>query len=106
MTVIHIPFYYSHHSSFQGELNQRWGTTIAIVSFILTVSYVPNIIWWQIEMIHTENNYPRLSMFANTVTVFNSCANPVIYALRTEAFKRALLRTLRSGGDKPIDVPD
>ena len=79
---------------------------MAIVSFILTVSYVPNIIWWQTEMIHTDSNYPLLSMFANTVTVFNSCANPVIYALRTEAFKRALLRTLRSGGDRPIDIPD
>ena len=90
--------------SFQSELNQRWGTTIAIVSFILTVSYVPNMIWWQIEIINLDANYPLLSMFANTITVFNSCANPIIYALRTEAFKRALLSVFKSG-DRAIDVP-
>ena len=92
--------------SFQGKRSKRWATTIAIVSFILTVSYVPNMIWWQVELLNHDTNYPLLSMAANTITVFNSCSNPVIYALRTEAFKRALLRVFKSDDEKAIDVPD
>ena len=73
------------------------------MSFILTVSYVPNIIWWQVEIIHLDTNYPLLSMLANTITVFNSCSNPVIYALRTEGFKRKMLSLFKKD-DKPMDV--
>ena len=76
------------------------------MSFILTVSYVPNMIWWQVELLNLDANYPLLSMVANTITVFNSCSNPVIYALRTEAFKRALLRVFKSDDEKAINVPD
>ena len=92
--------------SFQGKRSKRWATTIAIVSFILTVSYVPNMIWWQVELLNLDANYPLLSLATNTITVFNSCSNPVIYALRTEAFKRALLRVFKSDDEKAIDVPD
>ena len=74
------------------------------MSFILTVSYVPNIIWWQMEIIHPWTVYPLLSMAANTITVFNSCSNPVIYALRTEGFRRALRRVFKSD-DNLIKVP-
>ena len=74
------------------------------MSFILTVSYVPNMIWWQVELLNPDTNYPLLSMAAITITVFNSCSNPFIYALRTEGFKRAMLRLFKSS-DKAIDVP-
>ena len=89
-------------------MRKRWATTIAIVSFILIVSYVPNMIWWQIDLLNPDTNYPLLSMAAkgaNTITVINSCSNPVIYALRTEGFKRAMLRLFKSD-DKAIDVPE
>ena len=68
--------------------------TIAIVSFILTISYLPNMIWWQMELLDFSANYILLSMLTNTVTVFNSCSNPVVYALRTAAFRRAIRRRL------------
>ena len=86
-------------------MRKRWATTIAIVSFILIVSYVPNMIWWQVELLNPGTNYPLFSMAAITITVFNSCSNPVIYALRTEGFKRAMLRLFKSS-DKAIDVPE
>ena len=76
--------------SFQSERSLKWGVTIAIVSFILTASYLPNMIWWQMEVLHLGENYILLSMLTNTVMVFNSCSNPVIYALRTAAFKKAV----------------
>ena len=72
--------------------------TIAIVSFILTISYLPNMIWWQMELLDFSANYILLSMFTNTFTVFNSCSNPVVYALRTAAFKRAMLRLFKMTG--------
>ena len=75
------------------------------MSFILTVSYVPNMIWWQVELLDHDANYPVLSMAANTITVFNSCSNPLIYALRTEAFKRLMLRWFKTD-EREIDVPD
>ena len=60
---------------------------------------------WQVELLDHDANYPILSMAANTITVFNSCSNPVIYALRTEAFKRLMLRWFNKE-DREIDVPD
>ena len=74
--------------------------TIAIVSFILTLSYLPNMIWWQMELLDFSANYILLSMMTNTITVFNSCSNPVVYALRTASFKRATRRLLRRRADK------
>ena len=81
--------------SFQSERSLKWGVTIAIVSFILTISYLPNMIWWQMELLDFSANYILLSMLTNTITVFNSCSNPVVYALRTAAFKRAMLRLFK-----------
>ena len=65
------------------------------MSFILTLSYLPNMIWWQMELLDFSANYILLSMLTNTITVFNSCSNPVVYALRTASFKRATRRLLR-----------
>ena len=100
LTMVHTILTLDPATSGQSEQSLKWGSTIAIVSFILTVSYVPNMIWLQIELLNDNENYILLSMTANTITVFNSCANPVTYALRTTAFKRAILRLFKSG-DKP-----
>ena len=70
------------------------------MSFILTLSYLPNMIWWQMELLDFSANYILLSMMTNTITVFNSCSNPVVYALRTASFKRATRRLLRRRVDK------
>ena len=97
MLNVNLTSYFLHY---QSERSLKWGVTIAIVSFILTLSYLPNMIWWQMELLDFSANYILLSMMTNTITVFNSCSNPVVYALRTASFKRATRRLLRSERSK------
>ncbi len=75
--------------------NARWGVTIVIVSLILIASYLPNIIWWQLELLDVDTDFLEMSFATNTVQVFNSSANPVIYALRSRGFKTTMSKLIR-----------
>jgi hypothetical protein len=76
----------------QNDPSLRWGVTVAVVSVILTINFLPIMIWWQMallefEMISSKSLKMSLSMVTHTTWVFNSCSNPIIYVIRTKAFR-------------------
>jgi hypothetical protein len=56
-------------------------------------------IWWQMELLEIETNYLVMSMVTNTIQIFNSCSNPIVYVLRTEAFRDILTNIFKWPGD-------
>jgi hypothetical protein len=84
----------------QSNASLRWGVTVTIVSVILTISFLPNIIWWQmelleLEMISSQSLKMSLSMVTHTIQVFNSCSNPIIYVIRTKTFRKVLVNNFK-----------
>jgi hypothetical protein len=81
----------------QKDPSLRWGVTVVI----LTISFLPNIIWWQmelleLEMISSKSLKVSMSMVTHTTWVFNSCSNPIIYVIRTKTFRKVFMNNFKS----------
>jgi hypothetical protein len=84
----------------QKDPSLRWGVTVAMVSVILTISFLPNMIWWQmdileLEMISSKSLKMTMSMVTHTTWVFNSCSNPIIYVIRTKTFRKVFVNNFK-----------
>jgi hypothetical protein len=62
-------------------------------------------ILWQMEVLKIETEYLVMSMVTNTMQVFNSCSNPIIYVLRTATFRKVLINIVKRSRDNNLAVP-
>ena len=77
------------------KTNMNITLTIIIIGMCLILSYIPNIIWWQMDFHSSSNNiYPIFSAISNILQVFNSAVNPAVYAVLLKEFRNSFKKHL------------
>ena len=77
------------------KINLNITFTIIIIGVFLILSYIPNIIWWQMDFSSSSSNiYPVFSAVSNVLQVANSSINPAVYAVLLKEFRRTFKKHL------------